>query len=81
LDARPWERLIWDPVNRRMVVSGDNRVVAEHILVYGLTGNENLIGQSERSLRKEWAGLIGQTSSRSVAVPDWPKLARARVRS
>lgn len=81
LDARPWEKLIWDPVNRRMLVSGENRVVAEHILVYGLTGNEKLIGQSERSLRKEWAGLIGQTSSRSVAIPDWPKLARARTRA
>jgi DNA sulfur modification protein DndB len=80
LDARPWERLIWDPVNRRMVVSGDNRDVAERILVYGLTGREELIGRSERSLRKEWAGLIGQKSSRSVVVPDWTELARPRSR-
>jgi DNA sulfur modification protein DndB len=78
LNAHPWERLIWDPVNRRMLVSGENRVVAEHILVYGLTRDENLIGQSERSLRKEWAGLVGQSSSRAVALPGWPKLAHPR---
>jgi hypothetical protein len=80
LNTHPWERLIWDPVNRRMLVSGDNRVVAEHILVYGLTRDENLIGQSERSLRKEWAGLVGQKSSRAVVLPDWPRLARSRAR-
>ena len=69
LNAHPWERLIWDPVNRRMLVSGENRVVAEHILVYGLTRDENLIGQSEKSLRKEWAGLVGQKSSRALSYP------------
>lgn len=80
LNVHPWARLIWDPVNRRMLVSGENRVVAEHILVYGLTGDESLIGQGERSLRKEWAGLVGQTSSRAVVFPDWPRLVRPRSR-
>jgi hypothetical protein len=80
LNAHPWERLIWDPLNRRMLVSGENGVVAEHILVYGLTRDEKLIGQSERALRKEWAGLVGQRSSRAVTLPGWPKLARHRSR-
>jgi DNA sulfur modification protein DndB len=76
LEAQPWERLIWDPINRRMLVSGDNRKVAEEILVYGLTRNEELIARTEKALRKEWAGLVGQTSSRAVSIPDWPKLRR-----
>jgi len=80
LEARPWERLIWDPISRRMIVSGDNRKVAEDILVYGLTGNAELIGRTEKALRREWAGLIGQTSSRAVSLPDWPTLSRARLR-
>lgn len=78
LNAHPWERLVWDPINHRMLVSGENRFVAENILVYSLTKDEDLIGQSERSLRKEWAGLIGQKSSRSVAFPDWSRLARPK---
>ena len=75
LTDEPWAGLLWDPTNRRMIMSGDNRALAERLLAYGLTGNAEITGRTEEELRREWAGIL-QTNLRSVTLPIWVKLRR-----
>jgi DNA sulfur modification protein DndB len=69
----PWAGLLWDVTNRRMIMSGDNRILAERILAYGLTGDPVIAGKTEVELRREWAGIIGK-STRTVVLPSWSRL-------
>jgi DNA sulfur modification protein DndB len=75
LTDEPWAGLLWDPTNRRMIMSGDNRALAERLLAYGLTGNTEITGRTEEELRREWAGIL-QSNLRSVTLPIWVKLKR-----
>jgi hypothetical protein len=69
----PWNGLLWDSTNRRMIMSGDNRVLAERLLVFGLTGDATITGKTEMEMRREWAGIL-QTKTSSVTLPSWYKL-------
>jgi DNA sulfur modification protein DndB len=70
LTDQPWSGLLWDPVNQRMIMSGDNRLVAQKLLIYGVTGDIAMTGDTKSQLRREWAGILGK-SSRSVTLPRW----------
>lgn len=76
LTDESWAGLLWDgPTNRRMIMSGDNRALAERLLAYSLTGNAEITGRTEEELRREWARVF-QTNLRSVTLPIWFKLKR-----
>jgi DNA sulfur modification protein DndB len=69
----PWNGLLWDSTNRRMIMSGDNRVLAERLMVFGLTGDATITGKTEMEMRREWAGIL-QTKTSSLTLPSWFKL-------
>ena len=73
LATEPWAGLLWDVTNRRMIMSADNRMLAERLLAYGLTCNEGIAGRTARELRREWAGILVK-GIRSVALPSWARL-------
>ena len=73
LANEPWAGLLWDVTNRRMIMSADNRILAERLLAYGLTSDEDIAGRTARELRKEWAGILVK-GIRSVALPSWVRL-------
>jgi DNA sulfur modification protein DndB len=69
----PWAGLLWDVTNRRMIMSGDNRSLAERLLIFGITGSSILTGKSEREMREELGGILGKPF-KSIALPAWTKL-------
>jgi DNA sulfur modification protein DndB len=69
----PWAGLLWDVRNRRMIMSGDNRTLAERLLAFGLTGSTDLAGKSEQEMREELSGILGRPL-KGMTLPRWSRL-------
>ena len=67
LAESPWAGLLWDPVNRRMTVAGENQRVARRLMFEGLGGDLKLVRTSRKQLREEWSGIV----NRRVKLPNW----------
>lgn len=67
LAESPWAGLLWDPVNRRMTVAGENQRVARRLMFQGLGGDLSLVRTSRKHLREEWSGIV----NRRVKLPNW----------
>ena len=67
LAESPWAGLLWDPVNRRMTVAGENQRVARRLMFQGLGGDLRLVRTSHKQLREEWSGIV----NRRVKLPNW----------
>jgi DNA sulfur modification protein DndB len=63
----PWAGLLWDPVNRRMTVAGENQRVARRLMFQGLGGDLGVVKTNRKQLREEWGGIV----NRRVKLPDW----------
>jgi DNA sulfur modification protein DndB len=60
LDEEPWVRLLWDPVNSRMITAPENQKVAFRLLYHSMGGKLDNLGTTGGELTSEWAGLIGR---------------------
>ena len=64
LAGEPWNSLIWDPVNKRMIAAVENQRAAEKLLFYSLGGDLGLFRTKERKpmttevLKYELVGLL-----------------------
>lgn len=67
LAEAPWAGLLWDPVNRRMTVAGENQRVARRLMFQGLGGDLRLVRTTRKQLREEWSGIV----NRRVKLPTW----------
>jgi DNA sulfur modification protein DndB len=67
LAESPWAGLLWDPVNRRMTVAGENQRVARRLMFHGLGGDLSLVRATRKQLRAEWSGIV----NRRVKLPNW----------
>jgi len=67
---QPWSGLLWDPVNHRMTVSGENQKVATRILLHGVGGRLAIFNTTQNDLRDEWAGISARPKNR-VSLPVW----------
>jgi DNA sulfur modification protein DndB len=79
LTGEPWTGLLWDATNRRMIMSADNRNLAERLLVYGLTGSATMAGRSELQLKREWAGVLGRSTTRGITLPIWKRITKTKA--
>jgi DNA sulfur modification protein DndB len=71
LAESPWVGLLWDPVNRRMTVAGENQRVARRLMFHGLGGDLSLVKMTRKQLREEWSGIV----NRRVRLPNWNSVA------
>lgn len=53
----PWNGLLWDAVNRRMITAQENQDLATKLLYYLSGGNVSRLGTSVDKLTKEYAGF------------------------
>ncbi|MGA7792405.1 MAG: DGQHR domain-containing protein [Candidatus Acidiferrales bacterium] len=67
LAQAPWAGLLWDPVNHRMTVAGENQQVARRLMFYGLGGDLKVLKITRKQLREEWGGIL----NRRVRLPRW----------
>jgi DNA sulfur modification protein DndB len=58
LGGPPWVGVLWDPINRRMLTSPENRMAATKILFYSVGGNLEVFKTIEEDLTRELAGLL-----------------------
>jgi DNA sulfur modification protein DndB len=58
LAGSPWVGVLWDPINRRMLTSPENRVAATKVLFYSVGGSLEAFRTTEEDLRRELAGLL-----------------------
>ncbi|HXE74009.1 MAG TPA: DNA sulfur modification protein DndB [Candidatus Xenobia bacterium] len=70
LSEEPWVGLLWDPVNRRMVVRSENQKVALRLAYHGLGGDLTKFKTNEQELRNELAGLLSRAAE-DVTLPRW----------
>jgi DNA sulfur modification protein DndB len=73
LNEEPWVGLLWDPINRRMIVPSENQNAAKRIMFYGLGGKLSRFDSSQRQLRRELAGLLGKGEA-DVVLHRWGRL-------
>jgi DNA sulfur modification protein DndB len=73
LTDAPWAGLLWDPTNKRMIMSADNRSVAQNLLLYGITGSGDVISKPKDNLRREWGGIVDKPIS-SMKLPVWSRV-------
>lgn len=59
----PWENLIWDPVNGRMLAAVENQRAAEKRYYFGAGGNLSDMRSTPEDLKFELAGLLKVDSS------------------
>ena len=71
LSEQPWEGLIWDSTNQRMLTSAENQKVAERLLFYSLGGELSRYRTSETKLRTELAGILRINDSSEVTLPKY----------
>lgn len=60
LDQEPWMRLLWDPVNSRMITAPENQKVAFRLFYHSIGGDLSDLATTASELTSEWAGLIGR---------------------
>jgi len=60
LSDPPWNGLLWDPQNHRMITRGENRRVATALGVYLCGGDLPRLKFTEATLQREWSGLVGE---------------------
>ena len=57
LAEEPWQGILWNPVNRRMIISGETKGAAERLLVYLAGGDLEPLKATKESLRRDLRGL------------------------
>lgn len=60
LSDAPWAGLFWDPQNKRMITSKENRNAAEKMIFHALGGKLSRYKTSERELESELAGILNR---------------------
>jgi hypothetical protein len=63
LAGSPWVGVLWDPINRRMLTSPENRIVATKVLFYSVGGSLEVFKTTEEDLKRELAGLVHRESA------------------
>jgi len=56
----PWNGLLWDNINKRMLTSSTNRKVGERLVFYSIGGNLSQYKTNSTDLAKEFAGIINK---------------------
>lgn len=64
LTDKPWDGLLWDKVNQRMLTDSPNKKVAKQLLLYNIGGDLRQINTEEEEVRKEYAGLLKKEESK-----------------
>ena len=72
LTEYPWQGLLWDNTNRRMLTAKENQKVARQLLFYALGGDLTRapFKTSRENVRKELAGLLNR-DPKSVSLPQY----------
>ena len=66
----PWAQLLWDPINGRVISSGEHAKAAYKVMIFGIGGDLDTVRSSEAELRKELSGLTGADPGQ-IALPVW----------
>lgn len=62
LSQAPWKGLLWEPLNKRMIVRGENQTLAIKLLFYMVKGNLLLFDTDVEALRTDYASAINWES-------------------
>jgi DNA sulfur modification protein DndB len=62
LNEPPWDELLWDTENERILYTGENQKVAYRLLIYGAGGQLSQLKKAVtlEQLKEEWAGIVNR---------------------
>jgi len=66
----PWNGVIWNPISKRMLATGENQKVAKQILYYSVGGDLAKIKSDYQKLVQEIAGITNQPKE-DIALPKY----------